>query len=174
MPKLRDTAVAGGWTDRDEAGQVFVFGSQAVDDPGAHRRAKQVRGAAMKEERRGSMGDAFGVHAVQEAEIIDVAGHVRKQLGDPAAGFAVLGEFPGRLHDSLRRIAFAGVGSLAGVVKRHLLAIVRGEPRLVVERIDLADAALHEQKDDALGTGSEVRRLVCYGRVCNRAAGGKG
>ena len=39
-----------------------------------------------------------------------------------------------------------------------ILPSSRSRARLVVERIDLADAALHEQEDDPLGPGGEVRR----------------
>ena len=62
----------------------------------------------------------------------------------------MLRELPERLHHPLRRPAHAGVGEQARVVERHHLAVVLRQARLVVERIDLADPALHEQEDDPL------------------------
>ena len=47
-----------------------------------------------------AVGAAFGVHAVDDAQVVDVPGDVREQLGDPAAALAVLGELPGRLGSS--------------------------------------------------------------------------
>ena len=79
------------------------------------------------------------------------------------------GELPQRLHDALLRPAGAGIGDGPGVVERQLLAVVLVEPRLVVVGIDVADAALHEQEDDALGLRGEVRQL--RGERVGRAAG---
>jgi hypothetical protein len=39
------------------------------------------------------------------------------------------------------------------------------EHRLVVERIDMADAAAHKKRNDRLGPGLEMRRFVKEGRV---------
>ena len=44
-----------------------------------------------------AVGPALGVHAVDHAQVVDVRGDVREQLGDPAAALAVLGELPGGL-----------------------------------------------------------------------------
>src|SRR5215469_8127549 len=41
------------------------------------------------------------------------------------------------------------------------------EHRLVVERIDMADAAAHEERDDRLGPGFEMGRLGKEGRICH-------
>src|SRR4029079_8342396 len=70
-----------------------------------------------------------------------------------------LRELPQRLHYPLRRTAGTRVGDDAGVVEREHLAVVTRQPRLVVVGIDVTDAALHEQEDDALGAGWKVRRL---------------
>jgi hypothetical protein len=72
----------------------------------------------------------------------------------------VLGELPQRLHQPLRAgLHLAGVGDLAGVVEVDHLAVVFFQPRLVVVRIDVADAALHEQENHSLGSRREVRLL---------------
>ena len=42
-----------------------------------------------------------------------------------------------------------------------MLAVVGEQPRLGIEGIDVRDAAAHEQEDDALRPGREVRRLGC-------------
>jgi hypothetical protein len=96
---------------------------------------------------------AFGVHAVQEAEFIDVFGNVGEQLRNPGTAFAVLLELPEGLHELL---ADGGAG---GRLERQILAIVLDEAGFVVERIDLGGAAVHEQEDDAFGARRMVRRF---------------
>ncbi len=86
---------------RDKAGEIFVFGAQAVGDPGPHGGADEVGGSAVKEEGGGAVGDAFGVHGMNEAEIVNVLVDFRKEGGGPAATLAVLGEVPGGFHDAL-------------------------------------------------------------------------
>jgi hypothetical protein len=104
-----------------------------------------------------SYGDAFGVQRVNEAEIIHVLVDVRKELGAMVAGLAILLEFPEVLHEPLTGAACAGVGELAGIGEGHLLAILLFELGFVVEGIDLTDAALHEEEDDAFGLGNVMR-----------------
>ena len=48
----------------------------------------------MQKERGRAMGDAFGVHRVDKAEIVNVLVHFRKQVGRPAAGLALLRKLP--------------------------------------------------------------------------------
>ena len=137
--------------DRDEAGQVLVLGAQAVEHPRAHRRPDEVRRAGVQEQRRRAVGDALGVQRVEEAEVVDVPVDLGEQVRRPAAA-------SGRAARTSRAASSPAassracpvLASSAGVVERHHLAVVLVEPRLVVERIDVADAALHEQEDDAL------------------------
>ena len=49
--------------------------------------------------------------------------------------------------------------SAAQIGEIHHLPVVLGEPRLVVEGVDVAHAALHEEEDDALRPRREMRRL---------------
>ena len=49
------------------------------------------------------------------------------------------------------------LGAVAGI---ELLAVPLGQPRLVVERVHLAGAAVHEQLDDALDLGPMVQAAV--------------
>src|SRR6267143_1759913 len=74
----------------------------------------------------------------------------------PAAG-AVAAERPKVFHDAMRDDS-AGAGKRACVVELDHAAIVTFEPRFVIERIDMARPALHEDEDGALGPRRMVRR----------------
>ena len=144
---------AGG--DGDEAGEVFVFGAEAVVDPGTHGGADEVGGAGVEEEGGGAVGDAFGVHAFDEAEVVGHAGHVGEEVGGPEAGLAALFEFPEGFHDA-HGGAFAGFGDGAGVVEVEGDAVVLEELGFVVEGVDVGDATGHEEEDDAFGASRMV------------------
>ncbi len=81
--------------DRDEAWQVAVFGPQSVCDPRPQRRSHEIGGPGVQPQRGLAVGAAFGVHAIDHAQVVHMPGDVRKQFGDPATALAVLGEFPG-------------------------------------------------------------------------------
>ena len=78
-----------------------------------------------------------------------------KQVGDPLARLAILLELPLGPDDPPLVLLAAPAEGLDG----DRLAVERIELGLVVERIDMAGPAVHEQKDDALGLGGELRRL---------------
>ncbi len=149
-------AVAEARADGDKAGQVFVFRTQSVHHPGAHARTDEAGGAGVQEEGGRSMRHALGVHAVQEAEVVDVLVDVREQAGGPATRLAVLGIVPERFHQLLRR-ALAGLGDRARIRQVERLLVVALQARLVVEGVHVADPALHEQEDHALGARQQVR-----------------
>ena len=87
------------------------------------------------------------MHRVDHAEVVDAAGHVREQLADPArrSGRAAA-NFNGE-REQVARLARDD----ARLGERQRLAVVALEQRLVVERVDLRRAAVHEQEDDPLG-----------------------
>ncbi len=68
----------------------------------------------------------------------------------------MLFEFEGTLHDGARH---AGGGFDAGA-RIKLLAVEFGEEGFGIEGIALADAAVHEELDDALGFGSMVEVIA--------------
>ena len=147
------SAFVGGGIHGDEGGQVFVVAAQAVADPGTHRRADQVGGAGVEEEGGGTVGNALGVHAVDETEIIDVPGDFGEQGGGPAPALAVSGKFPERLED-FAFLDFPG----AGDPEFDFLAVGGDEIGLVVEGIDLARATLHEKENHAAHPGDRSAR----------------
>ena len=93
------SSFAGGGHDGDEAGEVFVFGAESVGDPAAHGGADEVGGTGVEEEGGGAVSHAFGVHGVDEAEVIDMFGDVGEEGADPATGLAVLFEIPEGLEE---------------------------------------------------------------------------
>jgi hypothetical protein len=83
-------------------------------------------------------------------------GHVGKDAAHPAAALAMLLKFKWRFHHG------AGTALVAAAVmpKSTLLAVPLFQLRLVVERVHLADAAVHEQLHDraSLWPGDATRR----------------
>ena len=77
--------------DRDEARQVFIFGAQAVEHPGAHARAHELGAAGMQLHESLGMIRDIRVHAAQHAQVIRMVGDLREQLGNPEAALARAG-----------------------------------------------------------------------------------
>jgi hypothetical protein len=131
----------------------------------------------MEEQRGRTVSDAFGLERMNEAKVIDVIRHVREEFGDPASALTVLAEFPKRFHDALLRgFFFAAVGDVARVVEIKHLAVAFEKSGLVIERVEMARAALHENENDAVGFSFEMgrargKRVCCRERLTARHAG---
>ena len=126
------SAFAGGGHDGDKARKVFVFGSQSVSDPAAHRGADEVGRSGVKKEGRGAVRHPFGMHGVYEAEVIDVLCDVGKECADPAAGFAVLFEIPERLEEFA--LALFSEGVFADADESRSLSVAFDELRVCSRR----------------------------------------
>ena len=87
---------------------------------------------------------SFGVHRMDEAELINVLIHLGEEFGPPFSAFAMLFVGPKWLHQAKLTIAFSSLSNSTRIFKRHRLPIARHQVRLVVERIDMAHAPLHE------------------------------
>ncbi len=148
-------AEAGG--EGDEGGQIGVFGAEPVADPGADAGSDEGGGAAMEEEGGGTVCDAFGLHAVQEAELVHPLGGVREKFTDPVPGLAMTRELPGRTHHALTRGQRTRVGENPGVIEGHLLPFMPVEQGFVIVGVDLTRAALHEEEDHPAHPRSDER-----------------
>ena len=167
------SAFAGGWHDGDETGEVFVFRSESVSHPAAYRGANEVGCTGVQEKCRRAVGDALGMHRVDEAKVVDMLADVWEELADPLAGFAVLFEIPEWLEEFA--LALFSEGGFTDADKVEALTVTFNEIRFVVEAVDMAGTAGHEQEDDALGAGGEKRRLWSEGvRGALRGAGEHG
>ena len=89
----------------------------------------------------------LGRHRMQERDVVDMLGKMGKQIAHPLATLAVLAEFPARFDDAARVLVTAATMRLHG----DRLAIHADHRRLVVEGVDVARTAIHEQENDALG-----------------------
>ncbi len=138
--------------DRDEGRQVLALAAQSIADPGPDTGPHEVRLTGVQSQQRLAMCRALGVQRADHAQLVGVPGQLRKQLADPDAAFAVLGELKRRTEQRAEVLALA-----ADVFTQQRLAIVGVEPRLRIEEVDMTGPAPHEQKDDPLGTGNEVR-----------------
>jgi hypothetical protein len=122
----------------------------------------------MQKKRGWSMSDPFGLHSMEEAQVIDMPGCKGKQFRNPPTRVAILTEAPGGLQNPLHSAPLPGIGNRPGIIKRHLLAIAGYQQRLEVEGVDLARPPLHKQENDPLSPGSVMSpALGCPGRTAS-------
>ena len=151
-PELRaDDGFAG--AEHDEPGEVLVHVSEAVAEPRSVTRADRLGVAGVHHQQRRLVVGHVRVHAAEDADIVDALADFGEEFGHFDAGLPVLLELEGRPEEG-RALA---AGCLEFVAR--LLAVLLREFGLGVESIDLARPAVHEEVDDALGLGGEVRRL---------------
>ena len=101
------------------------------------------------------MDRRVGRHRMEEGNIVDMLGEMREEGRDLLPTRPVGGELPFRPHDPSLALR------AAAPLRLHLdrLAIEIVELRLVVEGVDMAGAAVHEEEDHALRFGGEVGDL---------------
>ena len=93
---------------------------------------------------------------MDERHFIDMLGHAGENLADPSARFAVASKFERRLHDRADLLLEkAGVFVETG----QLLSVTFFQLRLVLPRIDVARAAVHEQPNHAFDFGRKMASL---------------
>src|SRR5262245_12684384 len=114
-----DAAMSQRGADGDEAGQVLVFGAEAIGDPRAHAGADEGVAAGVQFEKRAAVPRVGTMHGPNDAQVVHTTGNVREYLADPLAALAVLGEAKRRLQQ------VAGpAGNDARPGKRQRLAII--------------------------------------------------
>ena len=147
-----------------EAGEVLVDAAEPVVDPRTQTGAAGQDLAGVHLEHGRAVDRRVGRHRVQEGDVVDAGGQVREQVADVLAGLAVLLELPLRPDDPALVLLAASAERLDG----DRLAVELVELGLVVEGVDLAGTAVHEEEDDALGPGRQ-HRLLGGQRVGERA-----
>ena len=165
--------IAGG---HDDVGGKFLgLAAEAVAEPCAHRGAPRLFGAGEKVSNTGGVVHGFRVQRLHVAEIVGDRGDLRKKIGDPRAGFAVLGEVRDLAEDRAGGlVARHGRESFAaGELVGDLLTVPLAEFGFVVEEIDVGRRAVLEKVDDAFGLGREVRELGETGHGAARGDGGR-
>ena len=89
---------------------------------------------------------------MQKGHIIHAAGQMREQIADPLATLTILFKCPAGFDDS----AGIAVATASECLDRDSLIVSPLHFGLVIERINMAGAAIHKQKDDTFG----LRRMV--------------
>src|SRR5208337_2340479 len=98
------------------------------------------------------MDRRVGIHGMDERDVIDAGRQVREDVGDVLATLAVLAKGPFRPNDS----SLVLLAAAAERLDLDRLAVQPVEYGLVVERVDMAGPAVHEQED----------HTPCQGREC--------
>jgi hypothetical protein len=97
------------------------------------------------------------MHAMKEAEIIDMLVDMGKEIRTPFADPSLRRELPRRSENPLGSGQGPCIGQSARVAKIFRLAVMLGQQWFVIERIDLADSTLHEEKYHSLGSRRQVK-----------------
>ena len=95
------------------------------------------------------MRHPFGVHAVNEAKLVDVFGCFWKQGGDPMTALPVTLKFPKGLHHHLLGVFPEVVETVTQYI--DLLLVALHQPRFVIKGVYMAGPTLHEKKNDPFG-----------------------
>lgn len=119
--------------DRHKRWQVLVLAAQTKRNPRTKGRSYKVGRATMQKQCRWAVSNTLGVHRMNHAHLIDMLGHLGKQIGDPTTCLTVLLESPRRLHNAMRAGSLSGLGQYTVVIKRQRLAVALSEKRFVVE-----------------------------------------
>ena len=144
--------------EHDEAGQIVGLRSEAVVDPGAHRRPAADGRAAVHKRVGRVVIDLFGDHRADDADVVDNLLLPRQQLAHPLAALAVAVELEhGAVRLELLVLQLRDRLAL-GVRLGHRLIVEFGELGLVVEGFEVRWAAGHAEEDHALGLGGEMRQ----------------
>ena len=151
LPVLRflDRVAAG--AHGDEAGEILVFGAEAVGDPRAEGGAREAGVAAVHQHERRLVVGNVGVHRADHGDFVDARGDMREEFADLDTGLTVFFEFERRAERS------AGF-PLGLEVEGERFAVVFRESWFRVEGVDLGRAAVGKNVDDAFGFGGEVGR----------------
>ncbi len=146
----------------DERRQVVVQRAEAVGGPCAEAGAAGDLVARLHVGDRRLVVDRLGVHAADEAHVVDHLGRVRQQLADPHPALAVLGEFVFRRGD--RKAGLLGGHPGKPLTHSHTVGQVLVEIllhlRLVVVEVHLRRAADHVEIDHVLRLGSEMGEVL--------------
>ena len=98
----------------DEGRQVLVDGPQTVGDPGAEARPSRQLKPGLRERHRRVVIDLFGVHRLDEAQVVGDLRGVGQQFAQPRARFSVLRKLEDRLRDRKAASAPRSSPSTAG------------------------------------------------------------
>ena len=131
--------------EHHETGKVAVAGAEAVGQPRAERGTPHLGVSGVHHGHRRLVIRDVGVKRANHAHVVDALAEMREQLTDLDAALAVLFERERRLHER------AGLALRGHRTAGERLPVVLREHGLGIERIDLREAAIHEEEDDALG-----------------------
>ncbi len=145
----------------DECWQIFVERAEPIGCPGAQARFAGDLVARLHVRDRRLMVDRVGVHAADEAHVVDHLGRVRQQFADPHPALAVLSEFVFRRGDRKPGLARGHAGEPLAVANRIRQILIEKilHLRLVVVQVHLRRSADHVQIDDVLRLRGEVRQV---------------
>ncbi len=110
----------------------------------------------------------LGFHRSNHTQIVDNTANVRKQITDFDATFAARLKVPVRFFQKPFEVARFSLP----IIDRDLFAVIGEQLRFGIERVDVRDAACHEQKDDPFHLGLKVARFCRQGVGSNAVFAG--
>ncbi len=145
----------------NKGGEVVVFATEGVGDPGASgREAGEVEAGGLEESALG-MDSGFADEIVDESEVVDDLAKRGDNGAKHFARLAVGGEFPGVGHG----VPGGGLEEFDFFTWVPWLTVFFCEEGFVIEGVDVACSTGHEELDDAFGARWVVEVLVWGGAV---------
>src|SRR4051794_13062349 len=142
----------------DKRRKILVLASESVTEPRPHARPSGLLKTCLDERDRRIVIDRLGVHRLDDGDVVDDPGGMRKQFADPCAGLAVLREFERRLCDEQLRLPHRLRDALPLANRiRNLRPLKLRQHRLVVECLELRRTAGLVEEDDALRRRRKMR-----------------
>ena len=140
----------------DEGRQVLALRSKPVNDPRSETRLTGKLRACVAQINRRSMIERVPVAGTDQRDLVGLRPDVREQFRDLHARLAIVVKLPrAASHRSLREVDAIRLQPFRRFGRDGLAATFR-QLGFRIERIDMADTAVHEQVDDAL----RFRRLM--------------
>ena len=150
--------------EHDEVRQILREAAERVGNPRAHAGESWQDESGIHHEAAGAVDIRLALHGHEEGHFVHPLGLLGKHAAHPATALPMLLKLEGALH---HRAAVAGLSFGPDFWPYHLSVQPR-QLRLVVERVHLTDAAIHEELNDAL----DLRRMMEPAR--QPGAGGHG
>ncbi len=134
----------------DESGEILILRSQAIGDPGPHRRSNQPSLATVHQHQGRLMVGGIRMHRSDDGDLIDHLPHSGKEVTDRNATLTIPPERKGRGESR------AGLALGAEVFHGKGFPRIPVQHRFRIKGIDMGGPAIHEEMDDGLGFSGKV------------------
>ncbi len=139
--------------ERHKAGEILAFSSEGVMAPGTDAGALLIKGTGVHAYRRLKVVGVAGVERIDETEFVGLGAEVWEKAAEHHPGFPARVEVPDRTFEEHSAIPAQGLAHSGEDVVGNVFAVVLKERGFVIEAVDVREAAVEEDENDAFGLG---------------------